>query len=275
MDRKEREEIRKKVETKEFLRETFDYDESGFLVWKEDRGNKTKAGMKAGFFHARTRSENIFLEGVTFKARRLIWVFHRGIVPENFVVTTKTANRSDIRIWNLELRPQKTGVPKDKSLERDPEKLRSLFSYDPVTGVLAWKTKFSRKINVGDVVSPIEVMIYGVSFLTYRICFVVHHGRPIREGFVIDHYNGNHLDNRIENIREVTPAQNSMNCRVHASKKSGLPKGVVFGHGLFRARIFINKRLQHLGYFDTPEEASAAYQAAAKEHFGEYACFDR
>lgn len=233
--------------------------------------------MKAGSFSTRFQREAIVLDGVSFSARRLIWVFHHGAVPESFVVTTKSKERKDIRIGNLELRPQKTGVPKDKSIERDPEKLRSLFSYDPVTGVLSWKMKTSSQspIEVGDVVSPIEVMIHRVSFLTSRICFVLHHGRPIREGFVIDHFNGNHLDNRIENIREVTLAQNSMNCRLNTSKKSGLPKGVSSNHRKFRAQIRLNKRLQHLGYFDTPEEASAAYQAAAKEHFGEYACLDR
>ncbi len=277
MDRKEREDFRKRVETKEFLREMFDYDERGFLVWKEDRNNSIKAGTRAGSFHARHQREDIRIDGYGFKARRLIWIFHNGAVPENFVVTTKTADRSDIRIGNLELRPRHKFEPKDKSLERDPEKLRSLFSYNPVTGVLTWKIKTSSKsrIEAGDVVKGVQVMIHGVFFYTYRICFVVHHGRAIREGFLIDHFNGNHLDNRIENIREVTPAQNSMNCRVQASKKSGLPKGVSLDRGRFSVRIYLNKRRQFLGLFDTPEEASAVYQEAAKRLFGEYACLDR
>lgn len=273
----EREEIRKKVETKEFLRETFDYDERGFLVWKENRGNKTKAGMKAGCFDTRKQHEEIKVEDVIFYARRLIWIFHHGAVPENFVVTTKSNDRKNIRIGNLELRPRQKSKPKDKSMERDPEKLRSLFSYDPVTGLLSWNTKFSRKINVGDVVSPREVKIHGVHFKTHRICFVVHYGRPINEEMIIDHINHDYFDNRIENLREVTHSQNCMNSKVTASKKSGLPKGVSFHcqTGRFQARIGLNRRRKCLGTFATPEEASAAYQEAAKEHFGEYACFDR
>lgn len=275
MDRKEREEIRKKVETKEFLRETFDYDERGFLVWKENKNSSTKAGMRAGSLNLREQHEEIKVEDVIFKTRRLIWVFHHGAVPENFVVTTKNSERKDIRIENLELRPQKIGVPQDKSLERDPDKLRSLFTYDPVTGLLSWNTKFSRKINVGDVVSPREVKIHGVHFKTHRICFVVHHGRPIKEGMIIDHINHDHFDNRIENLREVTHSQNCMNSRARVSKKSGLPKGVSLNKGKFQAQIKLNRRTQHLGTFDTPEDASAAYQAVAKELFGEFACFDR
>lgn len=277
MDKKEREAIRKKVETKEFLRETFDYDERGFLVWKESRSDKIKAGSRAGSFHARHQREIIFLDGVHYVARRLIWVFHHGAVPENFVVTTKSRDWRDIRIGNIELRPQKTGVPKDKSMERDPENLRSLFSYNPVTGVLSWKMKTSSQspIEVGDVIKGEEVKIHGVHFKTSRICFVVHHGRAIREGMIIDHINHDHFDNRIENLREVTHSQNMMNSRVSVSKKSGLPKGVSLDNGRFKARILINKRPQFLGYFGTPEEASSAYQAAAKEHYREFACFDR
>lgn len=273
----EREDFRKRIETKEFLRETFDYDERGFLVWKEDRNNSIKAGMRAGCLNIRSQFEEIWLDGVGYPARRLIWIFHKGVIPENFVVTTKTANRSDIRIGNLELRQKKKGVPQDKSLERDPEMLRSLFSYDPVTGVLTWNIKPSQAVAIGDVVKGVQVVIHGVFFKTHRICFVVHHGRPIREGMMIDHINHNHRDNRIENIREVTPAQNCMNSRARVSKKSGLPKGVHFHcqSGRFLARIGLNKRRQSLGLFDTPEEASAAYQEAAKRLFGEYACLDR
>lgn len=277
MEREEREAIRKKVETKEFLRKTFDYDERGFFVWKEDRSDKIKAGSRAGCLNTRSQHEQILLDGVIYFARRLIWVFHHGAVPENFVVTTKTANRSDIRIGNLVLRPKNKGVPKDRSMERDPGMLRSLFSYDPLTGVLSWKIKPAKHVAIGDVVNSRRVRIYGVDFYTSRISFVVHHGRPIAEESFIDHINGNHHDNRIKNLREVTPAQNSMNCRVHASKKSGLPKGVSFlsQTGRFRAQIRLNRKNQSLGSFDTPEEASAAYQTAAKEHYREFACLDR
>lgn len=277
MDRKEREEIKKKVETKEFLRETFDYDERGFLVWKEDRGNSVKAGSRVGSFDVREQREHIKIDGNNFFARRLIWIYHQGDIPENFVVKTMGCDRNDIRIENLELRPRRKLASKDRSLEGDHEKLRSLFSYDPVSGVLSWKMKPSRHVNIGDVVKGKQVMIQGISFLTSRICFVVHHGRPLKDGMLIDHINHDHRDNRIENLREVTPSQNAMNCRPRISKKSGLPKGVSF-HRLnrkYQAQIQLNRRCQFLGHFDTPEEASAAYQEAAKRLFGEYACFDR
>jgi hypothetical protein len=54
-----------------------------------------------------------------------------------------------------------------------------------------------------------------------------------------------------------------------------LPKGVSQHNrvkaGPFYARIKANGKTVHLGYFSTPEEAAAAYDAAAKNLFGEFA----
>lgn len=41
--------------------------------------------------------------------------------------------------------------------------------------------------------------------------------------------------------------------------------------GRYQARIAYNKKMIHLGSFDTPEQASAIYQQKRKEYFGEYA----
>jgi len=47
-------------------------------------------------------------------------------------------------------------------------------------------------------------------------------------------------------------------------------KGVSAKHKKFYARIKINGKSRHLGTFPTPEAASAAYMAAAREHFGDF-----
>jgi hypothetical protein len=89
-------------------------------------------------------------------------------------------------------------------------------------------------------------------------------------GFFCDHINGNGLDNRRSNLRIVTNAQNQLNKGVYKTTATG-KKGVIIDHGKYRASIKMNRRSKHLGMFKTAEEASAAYQKAAKELFGEYA----
>lgn len=90
------------------------------------------------------------------------------------------------------------------------------------------------------------------------------------EGFC-DHINGNKLDNRRENLRPATKAQNAYNQSKNKSNNSGF-KGVHWEElrGKWRARIKIEGRNKHLGYFDTKEEAAAAYKAVATLLHGEY-----
>src|SRR4030095_14944144 len=88
----------------------------------------------------------------------------------------------------------------------------------------------------------------------------------------LDHINLVTSDNRIANLREATKAQNNSNCSVRSHSKSG-KKGVDFvqSTGKWRAKISKNRRRIHLGTFNSPEEAHAAYCAAARIHFGEFA----
>lgn len=87
----------------------------------------------------------------------------------------------------------------------------------------------------------------------------------------IDHKNGNPLDNRKENLRWATPRENTANTR--AKSKSGY-KGVTWEKKmkkwLAKVRTSNSKRIV-LGYFDTPEEAAAAYNKEAKRRHGEFA----
>lgn len=87
----------------------------------------------------------------------------------------------------------------------------------------------------------------------------------------VDHINGDPLDNRMENLRLVTPQQNQMNKAKFAGKAGDLPKGVLKVGKRYRAYIRIDYATRHIGVFDTSEEAYSAYKVEAEKLFGEFA----
>jgi hypothetical protein len=89
---------------------------------------------------------------------------------------------------------------------------------------------------------------------------------------IVDHINGDRLDNRRSNLRIATVAQNSRNTRLSRLNSSGY-KGVSWRSREQRwmARITRNGKSRYLGYFATAEEAARAYDAAAREAFGSFA----
>jgi hypothetical protein len=84
---------------------------------------------------------------------------------------------------------------------------------------------------------------------------------------VVDHINGNKLDNRRVNLRFVTKAQNAQNSRKPASKSGFI--GVVYEkHGYIKATIKFNGRKRHLGMFKTELEAAKVYDREALKLYG-------
>ena len=92
------------------------------------------------------------------------------------------------------------------------------------------------------------------------------------KGMVIDHINHNGLDNRRENLRICTRAENSRNRGKQKNNTSGY-KGVCWykRDKKWRAQIKKDSKKIHIGYFDIIEDAARAYDAKAKELFGEFA----
>jgi hypothetical protein len=93
------------------------------------------------------------------------------------------------------------------------------------------------------------------------------------DGGVIDHVNGNGLDNRRANLRVTDLKHNGRNRGPTSGRL--LPKGVHLKKGKYRHRkyfacIRFEDRLQHLGYFSSPEQAKEAYDSASIRLFGEF-----
>ena len=89
---------------------------------------------------------------------------------------------------------------------------------------------------------------------------------------LVDHIDGDGLNNRRSNLRPATPSQNNANRRKSRQNTSGF-KGVSYYHrtSRWRAYVGVDGKAIHLGYFDTAIDAARAYDAAALEHFGEFA----
>lgn len=86
---------------------------------------------------------------------------------------------------------------------------------------------------------------------------------------VVDHVNGDGLDNRRHNLRICTQQQNTANNR-RARGKSGF-RGVYGHRNRWEAKISHNRRMFHIGSFGSPEDAAIARDAVAKRINGKFA----
>jgi hypothetical protein len=97
-----------------------------------------------------------------------------------------------------------------------------------------------------------------------------------KESEMVDHINGNGLDNRRCNLRICSMADNCRN-RGKTSRNSSGYKGVSLVQGASNrwfAQIRANHKNIYLGTFNTPEAAHDAYKAAAIKLHGDFAKFN-
>lgn len=94
-----------------------------------------------------------------------------------------------------------------------------------------------------------------------------------KAGTIIDHANGDGLDNRRCNIRFASTAQNAMNKRKNRGQYTSIYKGVHLRKdtGRWRAWIERNNVREIIGNFKHEIDAALAYDERAKELFGEFA----
>lgn len=93
-----------------------------------------------------------------------------------------------------------------------------------------------------------------------------------KEGFLVDHINGNPLDCRRKNIRIVTYLQNAQNKARGANAKSKY-KGIGWdkANKKWRVEITCDKKRINIGRFESELFAAYMYNVSATKFFGEYA----
>lgn len=157
------------------------------------------------------------------------------------------------------------------------DELRRLFHYDEVLGFIVRKARddvpahirnrfAGKRAGYRSARGYVQVCVHGKLFTAHRIIWKMAYGD---EPPVIDHRDGNPSNNRIENLRAATQAQNIANS---TSRRSGLSRGVKrTPAGRFAAEITADGSRRYLGTFATENEAAAAYRAAASAAFGPFA----
>lgn len=167
------------------------------------------------------------------------------------------------------------------------ELIRQIISYDPMTGALTWldrpahlyrdtvrstaaeKAAFFNARHSGQPAFKSRHSagyyfggIFRLKIYAHRVAFALYYGRwPNGD---IDHINGDGLDNRISNLRDVPHAINQKNQRLK-SRSSILPVGVSYvrtGKRLkrYHAHATVDRKKLSLGYYRTVEEARNARQ---------------
>jgi hypothetical protein len=87
---------------------------------------------------------------------------------------------------------------------------------------------------------------------------------------LLDHRNCDSLDDRASNLRAANRLRNARNRSIGKVGRN-LPMGVrAMGDG-FQARISVNKKMVHLGVYQSAKEANEVYRAAREQYFGEWA----
>ena len=151
-----------------------------------------------------------------------------------------------------------------------------LFVYYPETGELRNRVDRSSRARSGALAGSrlpdgyFSVMVKGDRYQVHRVAWLLTHG--VWPAAQIDHVNGVRDDNRLVNLREATNAENGRNRGAQTNNTTGF-KGVCWNKDCrkYQAQITVRGKYTHLGLFDAPEAAYAAYESAAYANHGAFA----
>lgn len=160
--------------------------------------------------------------------------------------------------------------------------VRELLDYDMASGAFFWRERdncwfhspgqcrrwnamhANRCAGSMDICGYLQICILGTRYQAHRVAWICVTGEWPDDQ--IDHINGIRSDNRFENLRVVSHAQNQRNRGIRSDNTSGFT-GVTRHNpsGRFMAKIKFQKKCRYLGLFDTAEMAHAAYARAARD----------
>jgi len=158
-----------------------------------------------------------------------------------------------------------------KRSEITAELVRSLLNYNAETGLFTWRVykgggapkigEVAGHVRVGKKSGYLMIVIERVPCAAHRLAWLYVHGEWPRAE--IDHINGVRADNRLANLREATRAMNNQNHRVSRNALGVMGVSQIRSKR-YCASICINNKRQHIGVYDTAEEAHQAYLAVKR-----------
>ena len=155
----------------------------------------------------------------------------------------------------------------------DKKTLDSRLEYEPLTGLFRNRICRGTKARAGDVAGTkteqgyIRINVDGKLYYAQRLAILTTTGSmPVG---VVDHINGNRSDNRIENLRVVSHAENMQNRFTPSGENPYV--GVSLVRGKWQASVTRFGMSVHLGMFESPEAARDAYQASRSMTHADFA----
>lgn len=155
----------------------------------------------------------------------------------------------------------------------DIDQLRSILTYDPLSGNFSWIKPTGRRVRPGGVAGFLQngyvnIQIEGTRYFAHRLAWAYMTGKWPAE---IDHKDGNKSNNAWENLRDVCRSANVENLRRPRKDNACGLLGVCWHkrEGKFRAQIQVAGKKIQLGTFKDAQHAHAAYlEAKRRLHAG-------
>lgn len=249
------------ISQKELL-EILDYNPmTGVLTWRKKLNNKLTIGDTAGHICG-SGYRIIKLFGKTYSSKNLVFLYMTGKIPDRNQIQHINGDTNDDRWTNLKIRTFHEAITQ--------EVVKEYLHYEPQNGLFIWIKKPRANIMIGDVAGCpdgkgyTKIKLFKKSYLAHRLAFLFMTGSVPKEH--TDHINHDRADNRWENLRCVSQAENNKNLKCNTKNTSG--KTGVSWHKASKkwcARIGSGDTRVELGYFNLFEDAVAVREKAERE----------
>lgn len=156
----------------------------------------------------------------------------------------------------------------------DRSTLLAMFLYDPETGILRWRvTSSNGKQKAGTIAGSRRNSYWyvGCCGFQYAASRVIWKMEFDEEPPQVDHRDLDGLNNRLNNLRSATYAQNKANHPAASNSKTGV-RGVKIVNWKYQAGITVDGCAIYLGRYDTLADATIARRDAEQRLLGEFAC---
>jgi hypothetical protein len=142
--------------------------------------------------------------------------------------------------------------------------INKVLTYNQETGVFTWNVRVAQRIKIGVMAGSVsksknytgylKIKVLGKSYLAHRLAWLITYGKFPQK--MIDHIDGNKLNNSIKNLREVTRKENMQNTKLRKDNTSGF-NGVYFNSQRKKwvAYVTEDKKMKYLGIFKKKEDA--------------------